>query len=87
MGGVKMPEEIQNQMTHLFNSMGSAIFITALLYFILPYFGILIVSRFVFKIKGKALQFISFVVALGCFYFFAIKGLPEMQNIFSTLVK
>jgi len=82
-----MPEEIGNQIGHIFNSMGFAIFQTIILYFVVPFLLIVLISRFVLRIRGKGLQFISFVAALGCFYFFSIYGLPEVQNIFSSLLK
>jgi glucan phosphoethanolaminetransferase (alkaline phosphatase superfamily) len=82
-----MPEGIGNQIGHIFNSMGFAIFQTIIIYFVVPFLVIVLISRFVFRIRGKGLQFILSIAALGCLYFFSIYGLPEMQNIYSSLMK
>lgn len=82
-----MPSGVENQISNIFNAIGSAIIEGLLLYFVTPFIIAILIFRFVFKIRGKFLSFIMFITALVCLYFYALNGLPEIQNIFFSKVK
>lgn len=81
-----MPEEVVNQISHLTNSMILTIVLTILLYFVAPLLGIIFVTRVVLRIRGIAFRIITYAALLGCGYLFTLKGLPEMQRIFSSMI-
>jgi hypothetical protein len=86
-GGIKLPTELVNEISNMFNAMELAILQSIMIYFVAPFLSIILVSRFVLKIRGIGLQLIMGIAAFVCFYFFSIKGLPEMQNIYTAIIK
>jgi len=81
-----LPEEMSLQIGELFNAMGFSIFKTVLLYFILPIFGVVLIARYLFRIKGNALRVIVVVTSFVSLFLFANQGLPYMLSLYNSLI-
>jgi hypothetical protein len=81
-----MPEEIVNQIGNIFNSMSLVILQTLLIYFVLPFLAIILISRFVLRIRGGLLKVIWYIAAIAGLYLFVSRGLPNMTEVYSSII-
>ncbi|MDX8359814.1 hypothetical protein [Cytobacillus sp. IB215316] len=84
--GYLMGEEISSIVSGSFIALGLAVIPVILKYFVLPVIIVIVISRFILKLRGNVLQGLVSLTALVCLFLFGIYGVPEMlQNLSASL--
>lgn len=82
----RLPEQILNDLTNVFNAMGITILKTILYYFVAPFIGVILICRFAIGMRGNILKITILLTASACLFLFVNKGLPQMTNIYYSIL-